>query len=63
MGSSETIKYLVQERNSIDEMNDSDTWLKENPNLSHTVFHETYQPDDILKGENDGYCVASLPIY
>lgn len=48
MSLSETIKCFVQERNSINEMNDSDTWLKENPNLSHTIFHETYQPDDIL---------------
>ena len=31
-----------------DEMNDPDTWLKKNPNLCHTFFHETYQPDDIL---------------
>lgn len=41
-------EFIVQERNSIDEMNDPDTWLKKNPNLCHTVSYETHQPDDIL---------------
>lgn len=30
---------------SIDEVNDPDTWLKANPNLGHTVSYETYQLD------------------
>lgn len=37
------------EHESIDEVNDSDTWPKENPNLGHVASYETYQPnDDIL---------------
>lgn len=30
---------------SIDEVNNPDTWLKANPNLGHTVSYETYQLD------------------
>lgn len=58
MSLSETIKYLVQECDSIDEMNDSDTWLKKNPNLCHTVSYETHQSDDILAKRFGIPCLA-----
>ena len=35
-------------QNSLDEINDSSMWPKENPNIGHMVSYETYQPDDIL---------------
>ena len=51
MSLSETLHDSIwcYKHESIDEVNDSDTWPKENPNLGHVASYETYRPnDDIL---------------
>ena len=36
-------------QNSLDEINDSSMWPKENPNIGHTVSYEIYQNDILAK--------------
>lgn len=49
---------------NIDEVNDSDTWPRENPNLGHVASYETYQPNDDILAKRFGIpCFTKGEIY